>query len=263
MDKVINEDPNDDIIPTPQIIEEDTSDSLQVISFDSLWNVNNSTILIAFEKNNNYAPTGTKSDPLIKEFFQNIDLWKSEEDDDEPNISWELETDITKAHIFVRFHDQSDSKSYVGSDAKKVLQNCFKMKIPPIPTMFISVEKTQFQRKCCHEFGHALGFKHGQIDPDFFQKLDNNNVSIPIQKEMKDHSNDVYDSEGFSDSGNFRTPFDNDSVMNYEFKQSMFKDEFKEEFKESLYQAPTPSIGDRKALADMYSPQFTKKNECF
>jgi len=147
------EDPNDDIILPLEIIEEDISYSLQVISYNNLWDVENDTIKIAFEKNNNYAPTGTKSDPKIKEFFENIDLWKL---DELPDIFWELTEDIKEAHIFVRFHDQPESKSYLGNDAKKVLENYFdghSKQLPP--TLFISllptdeVEKERFQRKCC------------------------------------------------------------------------------------------------------------------
>jgi len=138
-------------------------------------------------------------------------------------------------------------------------------KFPNKPTMFISMlktnepEKIRFQRKCCHEFGHILGFVHGQLHPDFHSKLDLTQVQIlkgkVVHDEIKMHFNYVYNQHHLSKEGYFLTPFDADSVMNYTFSKEMFKNEKDFNEKYSL-QTSYPSALDREALANAYSPKY-------
>jgi len=117
----------------------------------------------------------------------------------------------------------------------------------------------RFQRACCHEFGHALGFEHSHFDPEFLKKLDLKEVKGEgLIKEVEECLNDKYDENGIckkvidgKEVELRKTQFDPKSIMNYTFPKTWYKQEYQNE--EEILTSNEPSEMDKEALKLAYS----------
>jgi len=172
----------------------------------------------------------------------------------------------------------------VGDDFTRAKKDSFETETI---IMTQSIWDARFQRTCCHEFGHALGFVHEFIHTGFMSYIDKEKVKPYIKAEMLAEENGIQKNELKADEKNSKLltsarngeeityfgPHDPESIMNYEFSADAFKKiaEFKDKdgkltemgmhfAKYYSRKQPRPSIKDKEALKIMYRPLIDNSN---
>jgi len=223
------------------------------------WNVPDNTILIGIKWN---TVVRHDHDQNFIDWWNYVCLWKKIASGIHFCISKDF--DLNNAHIVVEFVN-SRSCSMIGSDAlnrgKGKTSMYIRIRQRSIEPAIQKFYDKEFKRNCVHEFGHALGFHHGHIDPEILHKLDLDKIkteSPALLNEILEYINDTYDEDNRSPHTNskgvvrtlLKTSFDHESVMNYMISEACFKDEFQGE---KIEWYDEPSIGDLNRLKDTYS----------